>query len=123
MSKGNDIQGTQYVLAVPDLKRSKGYYIQQLGFELFGEPPGWAFLKRESFIVMLGECKDALAPKELGDHSYFAYINIYDADKMYREIEQKEVIIRKELKSEPWGMKEFAIETIDGHRIMFGETL
>ena len=27
--------------------------------------------------------------------------------------------IRKPLRLEPWGMREFAVETIDGHRIMF----
>jgi hypothetical protein len=34
---------------------------------------GWSFLTRDSFRVMLGECKDAQPAGELGDHSYFAY--------------------------------------------------
>jgi len=118
-----EILGTQYVLAVHDLKRSVSYYIEELGFELFSEPPGWAFLRRESFIVMLGECRDAIDPKDLGDHSYFAYINVSNAEAIFHELSAKQVTIRKELESEPWGMKEFAIETIDGHRIMFGEAL
>jgi hypothetical protein len=29
----------------------------------------------------------------------------------------------KPLKSEPWGMREFGIKTIDGHRIMIGQDL
>jgi len=27
----------------------------------------------------------------------------------------------KELRSEPWGMREFGVRTVDGHRIMFGQ--
>ncbi len=115
------IKGVRYVLAVHDLKQSVEYYSKELGFTLLNEPPGWAFLGRESFIVMLGECKDSIDPKKLGDHSYFAYINVENSKELFEEFSSKNVTIRKELKPEPWGMKEFAIETIDGHRIMFGE--
>lgn len=68
------IKDTRYVLAVHDLDKSTDYYKNQLGFKLLSNSPGWSFLGRESFNVMLGECKDAIASKQLGDHSYFAYI-------------------------------------------------
>lgn len=29
--------------------------------------------------------------------------------------------IVKALKSEPWGMREFGLRTVDGHRIMIGQ--
>ena len=72
---------------------------------------------------MLGECKDIIAPAELGDHSYFAYVDLDNSEELYEEFLSKNVIIRKQLKNETWGMTEFAIETIDGHRIMFGEEI
>ncbi len=28
--------------------------------------------------------------------------------------------IRKPIRDEPWGTREFAVQTVDGHRIMFG---
>lgn len=115
------IKATRYVLAVQDLNLSTRYYQNKLGFKLLDKPPGWSFVGRESFIIMLGECKDAISPQQLGDHSYFAYINIDNAEKLYKEFSGNEVVFTKKLKSEPWGMKEFAIETVDGHRIMFGE--
>ena len=117
------VKQTRYVLAVQDLEKSVEYYSKDLGFTLLVEHPGWAFLSRDSFIVMLGECKDSISPKELGDHSYFAYIEIENADKLYKEYSSNKVLMHKELKSEPWGTKEFAIQTIDGHRIMFGEDI
>lgn len=116
----SNILGTQYVLAVPNLKCSTAYYIEQLGFELVAEPPGWAFIKREAFMLMLGECPDAVPPKELGDHTYFAYINVSNAESLFDEFSSKSVAFRKQLTNEPWGMKEFAIESIDGHVTMFG---
>ena len=118
-----EIQSTSYVLAVHDLEKSVAHYTNALGFKVLNEPPGWAFLGRGSFVVMLGECKDAIAPTDLGDHSYFAYVHLTDAETLYNEYLAKDVTIRKKLTEEDWGMKEFAIQTIDGHRIMFGESI
>jgi len=115
--------GTRYVLAVHSLSLSVKYYTQELGFTLTAEHPGWAFLKRDSFSLMLGECEDAIDPKNLGDHSYFAYIDVDDVDALHAEYASHNVTIHKTPKSEPWGMREFSIETIDGHRIMFGQAV
>ena len=119
----SNVNVTRYVLAVQDIDTSKEYYINELGFTLMESPLGWAFLKRDSFILMLGESKKSLSAKQLGDHSYFAYINISDAQELYSEFTPKAVKVIKPLITEPWGMKEFAIETVDGHRIMFGEEI
>lgn len=116
-----NINSTQFVLAVPDLKRSVDFYVDKLGCELYGEPPGWAFLRRGPFNVMLGEYPAAIVPNDLGDHAYFAYVNVSDIDELYKELTAKSIKLNKQLTVEAWGMKEFAIETIDGHRIMFGE--
>jgi hypothetical protein len=35
---------------------------------------------------------------------------------------QPEMTIVKPLRIEPWGMREFGIRTIDGHRMMFGSS-
>ena len=62
---------------------------------------------------------DALSPEELGNHSYFAYLEVDDVDALHRDFVSNDVSIIKELRSEPWGMREFGIRTIDGHRMMF----
>lgn len=115
------IKAVRFVLAVHDLEKSVEYYSKELGFTLLEKPPGWAFIGRESLVIMLGECKDSIDPKKLGDHSYFSYVNVENSNELFKEFSSKNVTIRKELKAESWGMKEFSIETIDGHRIMFGE--
>jgi uncharacterized glyoxalase superfamily protein PhnB len=72
---------------------------------------------------MLGECADAMPPGELGDHSYYGYITVSDIDALYSEYRKSEVQFTQGLSDKPWGMREFGIRTIDGHRLMFGQEL
>ena len=111
------------VLAVKNLAVSVAFYRDMLGFSLDFEVPGWAFLSRDRFRVMLGECADAMAAHETGDHSYFAYVTVDDIDELYREFVAKGVSLVQELADKPWGMREFGVRTPDGHRIMFGQRL
>jgi catechol 2,3-dioxygenase-like lactoylglutathione lyase family enzyme len=114
----------RYVIAVPDLARSARFYGEVLGFEVreVGDP-GWRFFVREGCFVMAGECPDALPPAELGDHSYFAYLAVDGIDAWHDELVAKGVELVKPLRTEPWGMREFGIRTVDGHRIMFGSAV
>jgi len=115
------ITKTRYVLAVPDLKRSAAYYEQVLGFNVYEiEDPGWRFAKLGNCMLMLGECPDAIPPGELGDHAYFAYLEVENVDTFFASVQSKGGIIRHPPKDCPWGMREFALQTIDGHRIMIG---
>ena len=72
---------------------------------------------------MLGECTDAIAPAELGDHAYYGYITVGDIDSLYDEYRQSGVAFTQHPADKPWGMREFGIRTIDGHRLMFGQEL
>lgn len=111
------------VLAVKDLRCSIAFYRDMLGFKLDFEVAGWAFLSRDLFHVMLGECPDAMSATETGDHSYFAYVRVEDVDDLYRELSAKGVPRVQEISDRPWGMREFGVRTPDGHRIMFGQPI
>lgn len=119
----SEITKVRFVLAVPDLKRSTDYYTSVLGLSIDFGAPGWSFLSRGNFRVMLGECTDAIPPGELGDHSYYGYITVDDIDALYGEYQQSGVQFTQWLADKPWGMREFGIRTIDGHRLMFGQEL
>jgi hypothetical protein len=116
------ITGSRFVLAVKSLFKSAEYYEKQLGFITLWAGDGWHFLGREKFIVMLGECPDEPSAFEIGDHSYFAYIDVENIDELYREYSSKEVDVLNEIADKAWGMREFSIRTIDGHRITFGQS-
>lgn len=113
-----------FVLAVPDLRRSGALYRDVLGFEIreIGDP-GWRMFVRDGCGIMAGQCPDALPAEQLGDHSYFAYLVVDDADVYYQHVVAAGGKIIKPLVSEPWGMREFGIRTVDGHRIMIGQEL
>lgn len=118
------LEQPRYVLAVPDLARSAAYYRDVLGFEVreMGDP-GWRWFQRDGCVIMAGHCPDALPPQDLGDHNYFAYVAVSGVDALHAEIRTRGATLIKPLRSEPWGMREFGIRTVDGHRIMFGERL
>ena len=118
------IQRTMYVPAVADLERSAEFYRDVLGFEIqeIGDP-GWRMFTREECRIMAGHCPDAKSPAELGDHSYFGYLVVDDADALFAEFSGKGAEIPCPPTDEPWGMREFSVHTIDGHRIMFGQPL
>ncbi|MEM6452606.1 MAG: VOC family protein [Cyanobacteria bacterium P01_D01_bin.105] len=119
-----EIQRTIYVLAVPDLEKTAEFFRDVLGFTIheIGDP-GWRMFVRDNCRIMAGHCPDAVRPSELGDHSYFGYFVVNDVDDYYGMVASKGAEIFKPLRSEEWGMREFGVRTIDGHRIMIGEDL
>lgn len=104
-----------------DLKLSTQYYTEVLGFSRDPiDAEGWSFLTRDSFRVMLGECRNEKPAGELGDHSYFAYWNVDDVDQFYQEIVSKGALVTSAPSDKPWGLREFTMRTPDGHRITCG---
>ena len=113
----------RYTLAVLDLAKSTDYYTSVLGLAIDFMAPGWTFLSRGSFRVMLGECTDAIPPSILGDHSWYGYVTVSDASALFSEYQSSGAEFTQELSEKPWGMLDFGIRTIDGHRVMFGQEL
>jgi len=116
------IRRSMFVIAVPDLKRSADFYRYVLGFDIkdMGDP-GWRMYVWDECRIMAGECPGAIPAAQLGDHSYFAYLVVDDVDRMHRTAASAGAEIVKGLATEPWGMREFGLRTVDGHRILFGQ--
>ena len=116
-----EILANHYVLAVHDVKKSAEWFVDVLGFQVHMEPPGWIFVKRDNVMIMLGECADAIVPKDLGDHSYFGYLRVDDADAYYADVKAKGADFTSHIATKPWQMREFAVRTVDGHRLTIGQ--
>lgn len=112
-----------YVLAVHNVRESARFYTQKLGFQIVAEPPGWIFVSRDGCMIMLGECPDDIPPSDLGCHNYFAYLLVDDVDAYHAELRAKGIEPLGAPADEPWGMREFAIRTSDGHRIKCGQMI
>jgi catechol 2,3-dioxygenase-like lactoylglutathione lyase family enzyme len=75
------ISKTRFVIAVPDLKSSAAFYRDVLGFTIDQvSDPGWLFFSSGDCIIMAAECPEAIPPHKLGDHAYFAYMQINEID-------------------------------------------
>ncbi len=119
----HNITHTRYVLAVKNLEISACYYEEKLGFRTLWKEGGWQQMARGPMIIMLGECPDDRSAFETRNHSYFAYVEVESIDGLHHELRDKGVDIVYELGNRPWGQREFGIQTVDGHRIMFGEAI
>ena len=116
------LDATRLILAVRNLRTATDFYLNTLGFQRdFGdESDGWSWISRDNFRVGLGECPDAVPATQLGDHSYVAYVNVDDVDGLYAELVSRGAPIRIPPQTKPWGMREFGLQTPDGHRMTFG---
>jgi uncharacterized glyoxalase superfamily protein PhnB len=96
-----------------------------LGFRIVADhsSDGWIFVARENCMIMLGECPDDKPAGDLGCHSYFAYLHVADADCYYNDLKAKGADLLSPIEDKPWGMREFGLRTIDGHRITIGRSL
>lgn len=113
-----------FVLAVNDLAKSSAYFINVLGFDHeWSDGADWQGLVRGSVRLRIGHCPDAISPADLGDHSYFAYIETQDIDRLFDEFSERGAIIRSKPDDKEWGWREMAVGTPEGHRIMFAEKI
>lgn len=118
-----EVLASTFVLAVNDLEASKRFYRERLGFVEDFCVDGWAFLSRGACKLRLGHCPEAVPMSKAQDHSWFAYLHVGDCAGLYDEFVAKGVEVWHPLADKAWGMREFAVVTPDGHRIVFGEQL
>jgi catechol 2,3-dioxygenase-like lactoylglutathione lyase family enzyme len=118
-----EVTSSTFVLAVTDLERSRAFYKDLLGFVEELNVEGWSFLRRGACRLRLGHCPDARPMSQCQDHSWFAYLHVTDASSLFLELKGRGVEIWHALRDTPWHMREFAIVTPDGHRMVFGEPL
>jgi catechol 2,3-dioxygenase-like lactoylglutathione lyase family enzyme len=113
------IRAHHYVLAVPDLERSAAFYRDVLGFTVHAiSDPGWLFFVKDDCRIMAGACPEAPPAREIGDHSYFGYLVVDDVHAYHARVLAAGAVLVKPLRDEPWGMREFGVRTVDGHRLM-----
>ena len=119
----SEILMSTFIQAVRDLQALRKFYLEKRGFSEDFRAEVWAFLSRGACKLRLGDCPDAMPMSQARDHSWFAYLHVQDAAGLYQEIVHQGVEIWHTLQDKPWGMREFALVTPDGHRIVFGESL
>jgi uncharacterized glyoxalase superfamily protein PhnB len=115
----------RYVLAVADAAATSLYFQEKLGFEewkVVGEND-WRFVRRGTINIHLGTCPGEVLAADNGNHSWFAYWFVEDADALYNEWKASGAIFGAHIKTQPWGIRDFQIKTPDGHRIVVGQAV
>ena len=113
-------------LAVRNMKKTIDFYTQKLGFTLGMsfpslESPEYADLSKDGMVLMF------LPTLNLGignDEKLGTGVNLYmqidgNIDEYYDELRKHGVKITVDIKDEPFGIRDFTIEDIDGYQLTF----
>jgi catechol 2,3-dioxygenase-like lactoylglutathione lyase family enzyme len=116
-------------LGVPSVVEAVEFFCGKLGFsrplQLYGpsHAPVYAIVSRGGVAVHLQIRRgpDRSGPRE--DHDGDAYFRVPDVDALRAELATKGVHVHRDIQDEPYGLRDFTIETPQGHRLTFGTPL
>ena len=117
------------VLIVSDVVASAEYFRECVGFgdtELYNEPPTFAICNRDGHYLMLAEVEDPTQIRphwQIVDKLWNAYFWVDDVEELYQELTEAGAKIDYSLCTQPYGVREFGIQDLDGHDIAFGQVL
>lgn len=122
------LTGTAAVLIVKDVVASVDYFRKAVGFEAktWGDPPHFAICQRDGQRLMLAQAKnesDIQPFWHLVPCLWNAYFWVDDAAALFEELKQRGARIDYELCTQPYNVREFGIQDLDGHDIGFGQVL
>ena len=116
------------ILLVRDVVASANYFRESVGFsykEFYGVPPDFCILHRDDHYLMLAAADPAqIVPFwRIRDKMWNAYFWVDDADALYAEMKAAGARMDYGPCTQPYGVREFGIQDLDGHDIGFGQVL
>ena len=111
------IEGLAPVLQVKDVSAALAYYRDALGFSVdftWGNPTTYASLE-------LGPVELHLAKGEPRSPAVVAFF-CTGLDSLFQQFKRDGARISQPITVEPYGMREFSVTDLDGHRLVFGES-
>jgi len=116
------------VLLVRDVAASAKYFQECVGFtgaNCFGDPPTYCILDWGDFYLMLAQAdEDKIVPFwKIRDKTPNAYFWVDEADALFAEMKAKGARMDYGPCTQPYGVREFGIQDLDGHDISFGQVL
>ncbi|MCB0115077.1 MAG: GNAT family N-acetyltransferase, partial [Caldilineaceae bacterium] len=117
--------GVEPVLPVHDVQESVRFYVDRLGFRLdfvYGDPPVHAAVSRREWTgsgvtIQLTQVPPAQTIQPAGHLYIFTDVHIDDLFTSYRDAGVDTVF---EPVNQPWGIREFSVRDLNGHRLVFG---
>ena len=110
-------------LPMRDKAVTKDYYVNKLGFQLFGDKDfdGYLIVHKDNVQIHFFEFKE-LDPKENYGR---VYIRTNDFDNLYQSFLDNKIDIHPngKLQTKPWGQKEFSMLDPDSNLLTFGQSI
>jgi uncharacterized glyoxalase superfamily protein PhnB len=115
-------------LAVRDMKKTIEFYEKSLGFKIgmcFPDinNPEYVDLSKDGMVLMFIPAENL----DIGKGEKFGIgVNLYlqidgDIDGYYKELKNRGVKIAIDIKDEPYGIRDFTVEDIDGYYLTFNQ--
>ena len=115
-------------LAVRDMKETIKFYKNSLGFKMGlafpdANNPGYAELSKDGMVLMFISAKDC----KIGSEEKLGVgVNLYmqidgDIDEYYQELKKRGVKITVDIADEPYGIRDFTVEDINGYQLTFNQ--
>jgi uncharacterized glyoxalase superfamily protein PhnB len=116
------------MLAVRNMKQTIQFYRDSLGFKIGmtfpdSNNPEYADLSRDGMVLMFIPAENIGIGRE---EKLGVGVNMYmqidgDIDEYYNELKDKDVNIVVDIKDEPYGIRDFTVEDIDGYKLTFNQ--
>jgi uncharacterized glyoxalase superfamily protein PhnB len=116
------------MLAVRNMKQTIQFYRDSLGFKIGmtfpnADNPEYADLSKDGMVLMFIPAENIGIGRE---EKLGVGVNIYmqidgDMDKYYNELKGKCVRIVVDIKDEPYGIRDFTVEDINGYKLTFNK--
>lgn len=115
-------------LAVRNMIQTIQFYRDSLGFKMGmtfpnADNPEYADLSKDGMVLMFIPAENIGIN---GDEKLGMGVNLYmqidgDIDKYYNELKDKNVKIVVDIKDEPYGVRDFTVEDMDGYMLTFNQ--
>ena len=116
------------LLAVRNMKETIEFYTKSLGFKMGmafpdASNPEYVDLAKDGMVLMFIPSEDhGISSEEKLGIGVYLYLQIDgDIDEYYQELKKKGVKIAVEIKDEPYGVRDFTVEDIDGYKLAFNQ--
>ncbi len=120
------LRNSTTVFLVGNIEPTIEWY-KQLGFDSHYYPPGFAILRRDAIEIFLQQQPEYTAPEDPGRHEREAW-NVYiitdNVKALYEEFSAlPQIKISRPLCPQDYGMLEFDILDLNGHRLVFAQPI
>jgi len=115
-------------LAVRNMKETIEFYKDSLGFKVGmcfpdANNPEYADLSKDGMVLMFIPAENhGISHEDKFGIGVYLYMQIDgDIDEYYQELKKKGVNIAVDIKDEPYGVRDFTVEDINGYKLAFNQ--